>query len=460
MVEEFIQHRTHHHHAASTGQKLLVLGAGPKAIAVAAKRATLDLLGHPVPELEIIDRQGVATYWSGRFGFTDGLQQLGTRPEKDIGFPYGSTCWTRYNKAVDKKMLLLSWHSYLIDTSRYADWIDRGRINPTHGEWSEYIRWVADKVSAPVRIAELREISTTDDNQRWRLTCQHSDDEEILTLEGDGLLLTGPGRPLTIPGQPPSHARVMDGENFWLHVEDFADLRRTIKRPLNIGVIGTGETAAAIVVALVDVLGNAAFIEVISSNGVLYSRDEGFEENRLFSDPDGMLANLYGDHQHKFNWLRLSENDRREFLRRTDRGVFSLQAMHEVNRARNVRSVVGTAVSMAVSETKVSVDVKYEDATERDEYDYVIVARGFDPLWFTTLLDSRTYSRLSDATETFDRRVIERAIDKDLSLKGFTPRLHLPMLAGLAQGPGFPNLSCLSLLSDRVLLSYNATARG
>jgi mycobactin lysine-N-oxygenase len=37
---------------------------------------------------------------------------------------------------------------------------------------------------------------------------------------------------------------------------------------------------------------------------------------------------------------------------------------------------------------------------------------------------------------------------------GLTPALHLPMLAGLAQGPGFPNLSCLGLLSDRVLRRY------
>ncbi|HEY2449934.1 MAG TPA: lysine 6-monooxygenase, partial [Mycobacterium sp.] len=29
--------------------------------------------------------------------------------------------------------------------------------------------------------------------------------------------------------------------------------------------------------------------------------------------------------------------------------------------------------------------------------------------------------------------------------------LFLPNLAGLNQGPGFPNLSCLGLLSDRVL---------
>ena len=34
------------------------------------------------------------------------------------------------------------------------------------------------------------------------------------------------------------------------------------------------------------------------------------------------------------------------------------------------------------------------------------------------------------------------------------PPLHLPVVAGLAQGPGFPNLSCLGLLSDRVLRRY------
>jgi mycobactin lysine-N-oxygenase len=41
-----------------------------------------------------------------------------------------------------------------------------------------------------------------------------------------------------------------------------------------------------------------------------------------------------------------------------------------------------------------------------------------------------------------------------LSVAGLIPPLHLPVLAGLAQGPGFPNLSCLGLLSDRILRRY------
>ena len=77
--------------------------------------------------------------------------------------------------------------------------------------------------------------------------------------------------------------------------------------------------------------------------------------------------------------------------------------------------------------------------------------------WFLTihhLLDSDTHSRMAEITHSFDRRAIERAIVEDLSLNDFTPRLHLPMMAGIAQGPGFPNLICLELLADRILVAY------
>jgi mycobactin lysine-N-oxygenase len=38
-----------------------------------------------------------------------------------------------------------------------------------------------------------------------------------------------------------------------------------------------------------------------------------------------------------------------------------------------------------------------------------------------------------------------------LAVSGVTPKLFLPNLSGVNEGPGFPNLSCLGLLSDRVL---------
>src|SRR5438046_688886 len=51
---------------------------------------------------------------------------------------------------------------------------------------------------------------------------------------------------------------------------------------------------------------------------------------------------------------------------------------------------------------------------------------------------------------------LDHMIDVDLSVSGLAPPLHLPVMAGLAQGPGFPNLSCLGLLSDRILRRYVA----
>src|SRR5436305_11969284 len=436
--------------AAESTSTLLVLGAGPKAVSIAAKRHMLAKLGYPVPDLHIIDRQGVTSHWSGQAGFTDGNQLLGTRPEKDIGFPYLSACWgdKAHNRAAAKEMLHLSWQSYLIDQLRYADWIDRGRTRPTHSEWSKYIQWVAGKVGLDLCIAEVMQIGTTADQKNWQLTCQPSAGGTSFTLTGDGLVMTGPGTLLTIPGQPEEHPCIMDGASFWLRIEEFVKLRLQVKKPLNIGVIGAGETAAAIVVALVDALRSSAFIEVISPYGVIYSRDEGFEENRLFSDPDGKLASMYGDHQHAANRLQLSERDRREFVRRTDRGVFSLKAMKELSNAENVRTVVGSVRRIHPNDTTVRVESEYNGKMKHDEYDYLVVARGFDALWFRHLLDAVTHARMAEVTRSFDGRTIEHAIQEDLSLGGFTPKLHLPMLAGIAQGPGFPDLSCLGLLAE------------
>ncbi len=473
-------------------QTLLVLGSGPKALAIAAKRAVLQRLGYPVPNLVVVDRQGVAAHWSGAFGYTDGRRILGTLPEKDVGYPYASAVWgsAAANSAVDAAMQAFSWPTYLIEMGTYSDYIDRGRPRPTHAEWSAYLTWVAARAGLePVR-GEVCAIETTatphsteameategpDGGERamsaprWRLRCRvpGGAHDDTFTLEGDGLVLTGPGTPVTIPGQPADHPRVLDGDTAWRRMDDFARLRTTLAAPVTIGVVGTGETAAAIVVALLETLGEGAVIEVLTPRGVLYSRDEGFDENRVFSDPDANWVSLTGKrteadqwssfvecHKRAFRWSSLTEADRREFVRRTDRGVFSIQAMSEITRARNVRSVVGTARRMRALPGYVQIEMEYDGVARHAHYDYVVVARGFDPLWFTSLLDGETSRRLSAATGHPSEGAIERTIQRDLAVAGLAPRLHLPMLAAVAQGPGFPNLSCLGLLADRVLSSY------
>ena len=60
---------------------------------------------------------------------------------------------------------------------------------------------------------------------------------------------------------------------------------------------------------------------------------------------------------------------------------------------------------------------------------------------------------------------LERTIDYNLCLpfdhisamKGVRFNVHVPMVAGLAQGPGFPNLCSLGHLSDRIISRYIET---
>jgi mycobactin lysine-N-oxygenase len=172
---------------------------------------------------------------------------------------------------------------------------------------------------------------------------------------------------------------------------------------------------------------------------VLYSRGESYDENRFYSDP--------GD------WPQLAEAHRREFLERTDRGVFSLQAEAALSRKRGFRALAGRAAGIEAREHDVIVTIEYGDERERVAYDAVVVAIGFEGRWFEALLGAGAGALYRDALGRDD---LPRLIDVDLSVAGLTAPLHLPVMAGLAQGPGFPNLSCLGLLSDRVLSRYVA----
>ena len=85
-------------------------------------------------------------------------------------------------------------------------------------------------------------------------------------------------------------------------------------------------------------------------------------------------------------------------------------------------------------------------------FDLVIDGSGADATWFEPLFsqDARDLIELAlRAPLTGDS--LQESIGHDLSVDGLTPKLFLPGLSGLMQGPGFPNLSCLGLLSDRVL---------
>jgi len=301
-------------------------------------------------------------------------------------------------------------------------------MRPAHRQWGAYLREVADVAGAEIVCGVVTGLEVAGGG-RWEIRLAAS-----AAIAADGLVITGAGPVITVPGQPRDHPRILDGRTYWLAAHELKH-----ERAQNVCVIGSGETAASVVIDLVKRCHKRSTIDVLTTRGVLYSRGESYDENRFYSDPG--------------QWPRLAEAHRREFLARTDRGVFSLQAEAALNQARGLRTLAGRAAAIEAREHDVIVTIAYGDERERVAYDAVIVAIGFDGRWFEALLGEDAGARYRDVLGGGE---LERVIDADLSVAGLAPPLHLPVMAGLAQGPGFPNLSCLGLLSDRILRRYVA----
>ncbi len=416
--------------------RLLVVGAGPKALALAAKAAVLNKLFPLIPDLIVLalEKKEIAAHWKGEAGFTDGSPFLGTPPEKDIGFPYSSTAWGEHSRTVDDKMLAYSWHRYSVLHSKYRKWVDQGRPQPKHKEWAHYLNWVATEVGLQVQYGRVELINLREG--KWDLTYRDKDQNEQ-TIMGDGLVITGPGVPNS-PYEFTSPRRFLNAVTFWekasLKQFDDADGK-------SICVIGVGETAASIVCALLDRVRRDCAIEIVSPEGVIFSRGENYFENTLFSDAT--------------EWQLLSKDHRDRFIRRTDHGVFSQQALQKINTADNIRRVPGKVKQVRDANGYIEVLIQYGvGPPDKESYDFVIDAANINLLSFVDLLAPPVRKELEDKVGTIERRTLEASIDKYLGVSGLQPRLHLPMLAGLEQGPGFPNLSCLGLLSDAILKPY------
>src|SRR5271163_2164618 len=414
---------------------LAVLGAGPKAVAVAAKARVLREMGVDTPDVIAVERTGVGANWQASGGWTDGAHRLGTSPEKDVGFPYRSGLVPRRNAEIDERMTRYSWQSYLIATASFAEWIDRGRPSPTHRRWSQYLGWVAGHVSLNVVHGEVEELAVTGDS--WALRTHET------TVQADALMITGPGQAekSLLPGNP----RVLSIAQFWDRTAGHD--RITAER---VAVIGGGETAASMLNELFR--HRVSTITVISPQVTLFTRGESFFENSLFSDPT--------------DWTALTLDERRDALARTDRGVFSANVQDALladDRIRHLRGRVAHAVGRDEQiRLTLSTNRGIENVETVHGFDLVIDGSGADPLWFTTLFSQDALDLLElglGGPLTGDR--VQDAIGHDLAVIDVSPKLFLPNLAGLNQGPGFPNLSCLGLLSDRVLgadLGSSATA--
>ncbi|MEZ5210544.1 SidA/IucD/PvdA family monooxygenase [Gordonia sp. (in: high G+C Gram-positive bacteria)] len=405
---------------------LLVLGAGPKGVAVAAKARVLAELGLPAPRVVLIDQHTIGANWLPLGGWTDGRHRLGTSPEKDIGFPYRGGPDRASAAELNRRMLDYSWMSFLVEHGTYAEWVDRGRPHPHHHVWARYLEWAARRAGAESIRGEVTQIDTAGGSWRLRYT---GGDGTTAEVTGDGLMITGPG----------SSAEAMLDDPRMLSVARFWELaaQRAIPASSRAAVIGGGETAGSVLDELArhDIM----TVSAIAPGATIYTRGESYFENAVFSDPTG--------------WPSLSAAERRDVIRRTDRGVFSVRVQENLlgdNRIHHVRGRVTRA--RADGDRIVLVLENDGHAPVEHSFDLVVDATGGRPLWFLELFSAAAADLLELALRARPRtETVEHAIGHDLAVIELDPPLYLPNLAGFAQGPGFPNLSCLGELSNRVL---------
>ena len=174
------------------------------------------------------------------------------------------------------------------------------------------------------------------------------------------------------------------------------------------------------------------------------SRGESFLENRVFSNPD------------EVGWSALDQRTRRDFVKHSDRGVFDPPSLAAIAYDDRCRFVTGRITDVAAARGGAGVRLRHEshEGVAGPEHDYVVNCTGFDLLaqlsdLFPAQTRAEIESRVGQIWET--PAGTEVPIGRHLELRGMQPRLQIPGLAGLSQGPGFANLGALGLLANRTL---------
>ncbi len=428
---------------------LLVVGAGAKATAVAAKVHALNRLGlagdrGPISML-IVEAVRPAASWSGISGMTSGDEELAITPHKDIGFPYESHRMFGDDGArIDAVLTEFSWQRHLIDVGGYARWLNADSPPITHRDYGRYLEWALARATDGVEIRpgtvdRVRLESDGGDAERWCLDVT-SPDGTTERHRGHALMLTGPGRARTLAHDPEIADRIVGCD---AARRDFDRLPPDV--PTDVAIVGGGESAIATMVYLRRAH-PAARVTVHTPDPPL-SRGESFLENRVFSDPDSI------------GWDRRDEDYRRRFIHHTDRGVFGPAALAKLAHDPQCSFVAGRVSAIrAGSGGRLRIEHEHPTDDGAREYDLVANCTGFD-LWSAVrrLIDEATHTTIATRVGVdawHPTREADLRFGRDLEVAGLSPPLHIPGLSAHCQGPGFANLGCLGLLANRVVQRF------
>lgn len=421
---------------------LVIVGAGAKATAIAGKVHAINELGLAEVSVTIIEKTEPAASWLGRNGMTSGEEPLAVPPIKDIGFPYRSR--RQFGDAgddIDAALLPLSWQLHAMQRGEYAPWVNAGSPPVRHRDYGEYLTWVLERATSGVRVLHgcVEEVALSADGQRWTVeVSDRGDPADPERHSGRALLLTGPGAHRAFPHDPETEPLTFHCDS---RREEFT--RVPADRETEIAIIGGGESALS---ALVFLRSFRPLARITVYTPMLpLSRGESFLENRVFADPDDVA------------WETLDLQMRRDFVKHCDRGVFDASVLARIADDEQCSFVTGRVVHFAAAAGGERVALEYESpaGVVADEYDFVVNSTGFDLLaQLHGLFPEPVRAEIERRCGPLWERPPESEIrfGRGLELAGMSPRLHIPGLAGLSQGPGFANLGSLGLLANRVLV--------
>jgi mycobactin lysine-N-oxygenase len=420
---------------------LIVVGAGAKAAAIATKVHVLNSLGLGPVTLTILEAVEPAASWSGRNGMTSGEEPLAIPPIKDVGFPYQSfQIFGAVGEAIDRAMLAFSWQHYLISEHGYARWVNAGSPAVQHRDYGRYLSWVLARATEGISHVRARvtQVSLHPQTERWMVDVAGSSGQQRYSC--DALTLTGPGVHRTLPHEPEIAPRIFHCDS---RRNEFA--RIPAGESSEIAIVGGGESALSCVAFLRAFRPKAKL--TIYTTGLPMSRGESFLENRVFSNPD------------EVDWNALDLQTRRDFVKHCDRGVFDPRTLASLAYDESCHFVLGRVARVAAAGPDGGVALEYlaPEGHVGVRHDYVVNCTGFD------LLEQLRALFPTPVRSEIERRVgalwdlppgVEIPIGRFLELEGMRPRLHIPGLAALSQGPGFANLGSLGLLANRVLQPF------
>ena len=420
---------------------LLIVGAGAKAAAIAAKVHAINELGLGPLSVTIVEKTEPAASWLGRNGMTSGEEPLAIPPIKDVGFPYQShKQFGDAGDAIDAGLMPFTWQRYATERGEYGGWVNSGSPSVRHRDYGAYLSWVLGRATEGVRLlrGRVEAVTIEDDPERWAIAVTAREDPDDPERHvGGALLLTGPGVHRALPHDPAASSRIFHCDS---HRSEFA--RVPEGEDAEIAILGGGESALSALV-FIRAFRPLARITVFTPT-LPMSRGESFLENRVFADPDDV------------SWERLDQQTRRDFVKHADRGVFDAGIIASLAGDERSSFEVGRALHAGSAADGEGVMLEYEapEGVVAAEFDYLVNCTGFDLLAQLRGLFSDEVRAVveREAGQIWDSPPgTEVPIGRALELRGLSPRLHIPGLGGLSQGPGFANLGCLGLTANRVL---------